>query len=129
MTDKERELLSDEDINQIPDGFRYLWAYRQEMELYLNTQVAKLKSLGYEQAWEKCPKCKGEGEIFHRGETDTLKAWSRCSACKGTGKVRTQFKLPEGIEQSIKDTLFDNGVSNRGHITRQILSLIRQDKE
>jgi len=110
-----------------------------------------IKSLGYEQVWEKCPECKGEGEIFHRGETDTLKAWSRCTTCNGTGKKQLWFKLPEGIEETIAKWLFKNRhrLPNQRfyanwydetsacpltekeylNLTNEILSLIRGEKE
>jgi len=42
---------------------------------------------------QKCPDCNGEGEIFHRGEADTLKAWSKCKVCKGTGKVSRDERI------------------------------------
>jgi len=125
MKDKEQELLTRAEIlrtHKNKDGFP-LNPDREFYKRLCQNQIAKLKSLGYEQVWEQCPDC-DEG-LCSQGDYPPI----QCSTCKGTGKVRIQFKLPEGIEQSIKDTLFDNGVSNRGHITRQILSLIRQDKE
>ena len=102
----------------------------KEQEL-LTEIIEFVKSLGYEQVWEKCPECNGEG-----GEiTDGYLGYS-CLTCKGTGKVRIQFKLPEGIEEELAKILLDcaihfkNGDEERmyGGI-KQILSLIRQDKE
>ncbi len=52
----------------------------------------------------ECPECKGQGEIFHRGVTDTLKAWgirSRCINCNGSGKVSKTFTIKEAIERMV----------------------------
>ncbi len=51
-----------------------------------NNASKVIEAMGYEQVWTKCPECKGEGELFHRGVVDTLKAWSKCLTCKGTGQ-------------------------------------------
>jgi len=106
--DKEQELLSealkiiDKAItSDIVDGRFGATPYAKEL-------VAKLKSLGYEQVWEKCPKCGGEGGVFPEGKPslqDPAKPNDTCPACNGTGKVRIQFKLPEGIEEKIKKTI------------------------
>lgn len=141
MPDKEQELLTGEEVMDLVTDFhfsgktnRYILVRSAEKLI-----IVKLKSLGYEQVWEKCPHCYGTGQGHTR----------ECPTCNGTGKVRIQFKLPDGIEKKIKD-IFDCqadlclnptiiGKDDCGYeshsvecfacMKKQILSLIRQDKE
>jgi len=142
---KEQELLTDEERGKvyIPCELRCGQTMPDmESEICLDciaiehekAQIAKLKSLGYEQVWEKCPVCVGRGEYLIEGEGTNTDILQVCSNCKGTGKVRIQFKLPEGIEEKIarivRDTRRQPIISEQDEtleITKQILSLIRQD--
>ena len=47
--------------------------------------LAKLKAMGYEQVWEKCPDCEGERDIYWCEED--VECGKVCPTCKGTGKV------------------------------------------
>ena len=63
--------------------------YEQEMTglvRVLEAQIAKLKAMGYEQVWTKCPDCMN-GQIMtgHR-------VWHPCPTCKGTGRKRKLVK-------------------------------------
>jgi len=98
--------------------------------------------VGYEQVWEKCPECNNTGKVLASKGTIIIE----CTTCNGTGKVRIQFKLPEGIEEKMAricndnkfpdtggtipwEALTDYEKSNAYDNAKQILSLIRQNKE
>ena len=71
--------------------------------------LAKLKDLGYEQAWTKCPDCKGDKRILKKNdeydsfglECDDLIV---CPTCKGTGKKR---KLVEWNREKVAEFLYN----------------------
>ena len=106
---------------------------------------------GYEQVWEKCPGWQGEkcgyDKKLQRYVVTGWDSMETCPTCKGTGKVRIQFKLPEGIEEKIAKYQMALYCLGKGWETddwddlpekvhekyrgeaKQILSLIRQDKE
>ena len=103
----EQELLSDEAIyldviSSIRPG---LWSAELlvAMRQVAKAQVAKLKAIGYEQVWEKCPECKGKGKKYRiipdkmpwfDGHTEVYD----CPTCKGTGRI-TKYKSPEEIKE------------------------------
>ncbi len=75
-------------------------------------QVAKLKAMGYEQVWEKCPECDGRAlkasEAERTGkipdDLDVLPMDADCPACKGAGRKRKLVKWDtEKVANLFKD--------------------------
>ncbi len=131
MPDKEQELLSDEEIDaavmeKVKEKgciFAYNLGRDEEWEAILEAQVAKHKDIGCEQAWEKCPDCKGHigkftgnyhcsncGKTFRIAEqADFLRHQMGCNdtcpTCKGTGWKR---KLVEWNSKKVARTINDH---------------------
>ncbi len=111
MPDKERELLIE--VHEITslltrrtvhvasrtvmDG-RVVANHNEEADKAI---VAKLKALGYEQVWTKCPECKGEKSIWLGGNSTVF---SPCPKCKGTGRKR---KLVEWDREKVAEFLWE----------------------
>ena len=77
----EQELLSDEEFRKTTGKEIY---DRITIKEVAQAQVAKLKALGYEQVWIKCPDChNGQMPETGRGSDGFI----RCEICKGTGKI------------------------------------------
>ena len=51
--------------------------------------LAKLKAMGYEQVWVKCPDCGGTKRIFRLPVTALGETSNEfpCPTCKGTGRI------------------------------------------
>ncbi len=62
--------------------------------------LAKLKAMGYEQVWEKCPECKGSGRRY--GMAGVYGDFTDCRTCKGTGRKR---KLAEWDRDEVNGIL------------------------
>jgi len=56
--------------------------------------LAKLKAMGYEQVWVKCPDCGGTKRIFRLPVTALGETSNEfpCPTCKGTGRKRKLVK-------------------------------------
>ncbi len=53
--------------------------------------LAKLKDLGYEQVWIKCPECGGNGFLADGNEGITINR-AYCPTCNGIGKITKYVK-------------------------------------
>ncbi len=82
--DNEQELLSDERVIPVP-------AYGDSIDItaHLKAQVAKLKAVGYEQVWKKCPGCI-DGVCSSGSKNPTTNY--HCRTCKGTGRIPKYVK-------------------------------------
>uniref|UniRef100_A0A6M3KWT7 Uncharacterized protein n=1 Tax=viral metagenome TaxID=1070528 RepID=A0A6M3KWT7_9ZZZZ len=138
MPDKEQELLTSAEMvkamtNWDSDNPAHKLPLDVQSENVAKAQVAKLKSLGYEQVWEKCPDCGGDGEDHNYAVEVDGHRKNICPICKGTGRVRIQFKLPDAEEKIIayfrEEDLGRGTASPFEYHAKQILSRIRQDKE
>lgn len=84
MSANEEELLSEDEKQKI-------WVCGEgTLTAICQAQVAKLKAMGYEQVWIKCPECLGTGVArdykFHKIEG------TACPTCKGTGRIYKKVK-------------------------------------
>ena len=88
MHDNEQELLSKKEMVRALDESPFADLRSQvTRDILCKAQIAKLKSLGYEQVWTKCPDCLGVGSY---PEAHSL--MGKCSSCKGTGKITDRVK-------------------------------------
>jgi len=124
--DKEQELLTDEelelvhapspDLNDVAEMHNIVNQWRRNIA---QAQIAKLKSLGYEQVWEDCSDCKGKR--FTSAKSTALSGYHQgklhrpidhklqpCSTCKGTGKVGIQFKMDKEELREKIDRILDS---------------------
>ena len=111
MTNNEQEPLSDE-LLLTPDEVMHEWRCCQtdwpisKGIAIAKAQVAKLKALGYEQVWTKCPDCKGKKYIVEIGHPDygSQKYKEKCPTCKGTGKIPKYVKWDrEKVAEKCRD--------------------------
>jgi len=90
MAANEQELLSDNVIQNDPllsvsemKSIGLEHEPSQDDWKIANAQIAKLKAMGYEQVWHRCPDCNGEGKVLIGADEGI-----DCSICKGTGEIR-----------------------------------------
>ncbi len=71
----------------------------------LQAQITKLKAMGYEQVWTKCPDCGGTKRIFRLPVTALGETSNEfpCPTCKGTGRKR---KLVKWDREKVAELLF-----------------------
>ncbi len=92
MADNEQEL---KEINELlvraslVDGFAQ-YITPATIERIAKEVIAKLKALGYEQVWEKCPDCNGRGKDYRVGGFD--EDFADCPTCKGTGRITNKVE-------------------------------------
>ena len=102
MTDNEQELLQPiEVIGELNDYIdKYgVWVrhYKEDKfwnwneEIILKAQVTKLKAMGYEQVWIKCPDCDGKGSWVEKDDACNA-VGDPCDKCDGTGKIYKYVK-------------------------------------
>ena len=100
MTANEQELLSIEDKNRLLDTITPIANHPiYLLELINNTEAkiqTKLKAMGYEQVWTKCPGWQGE-ECWYDKELKryVVIGWDSketCPTCKGTGKITNKVE-------------------------------------
>ena len=109
----EQELLSGSEIKEMLDEYWVLyWPSWNEGDITeddydsgesywtLEAQIAKLKDMGYEQVWTKCPDCMN-GQIMtgHR-------VWHPCPTCKGIGRI---YKYVKWDREKVARYLFKKG--------------------
>ncbi len=82
MANNEQELLREEEQREHYNDSGLMEEHHWMIDDLLQAQVAKLKAIGYEQVWEKCPDCNGGGLIGGAGIND------RCDKCNSTGRKR-----------------------------------------
>ena len=89
-----------------------------EVEYYnrgAKAQLAKLKAMGYEQVWTKCPGCDGralkakEAELNKKIPDDlaVLPMDADCPTCKGTGKITNKVEWDrEKVAEELGSNLY-----------------------
>ena len=93
MADNEQELLSDVTRKERAKNcvFAPYSSVKEHIDWLCEAQIAKLKAMGYEQVWTKCPECEGEKQIYQQVR-GTQHEYAPCPTCKGTGKITKYVK-------------------------------------
>ena len=104
-----------------PDVVGGLDMYVKDAEELSKEILAKLKAMGYEQVWKKCPDCEGEkvirwtqidqpipedGMDFRLG-VGVWECEKDCPTCKGTGKI---YKYVPWDREEVAKWLFKDGL-------------------
>ncbi len=84
--------------------------------------IAKLKAMGYEQAWINCPCCGSDGEIYD----PKIEKRRACPMCEGTGKITKYVKWDR---EKVIDSLHWTEYSFIGRGNRTYKGVLKQKSE
>ncbi len=90
------EVMSEQELQPVIDILEHYFSEQLgegAVEDIAQEIEAKLKAMGYEQVWEKCPDCNGKTEkLVERKDGKQIHIDYHCSTCKGTGKITNKVE-------------------------------------